>query len=286
MTAYGKLREVDDTSTNTMQGHSMLEQLQNLEIEDYGKTADRKVSETPSSESPHFGRQSTPRLSSDGNGKERSIPFEDAFPRQENPYAEYGNISSQPRKGIGSSYSVAHDISREDNSHRESGDVVTSPFHDERSSQTFPQTLKKISPPIVPGAAPWNDSVWDNYWLHKPEMVYRREPDIKPTFTISPNASIEDDSSYRNLSDDYNRPHAAQALADGLRNTTEEEIRHHGLNARELTVQVSREQATKEGFTGMTDLILKSALHRRARQNWVERRGLLARYARLMGYDP
>ena len=267
-----------------MQSPSMREQLQNLEIENV-KTIDSEIHDTQSSESPQFGRQSTSRLSSDENGKEPSALFANAFSRQGNPYVEYGNIGSPPRKGTGSSYSVAHDIAREDDSHRESGNIIASPLHDERSLQTFPQTLKKIGPPIVPGAAPWNDSVWDNYWLHNPEMVYRREPDVKSTFTISPNASIEDDNSYKNLSDDYNRPHATQALADGLRKMTEEEIRRHGPNARELTKQASREQATKAGFTGMTDLILKSALHRRARQNWVERRGLLARYARLMGYD-
>lgn len=265
-----------------MQGQSTLEQLHNNEIENYGKWADRDVSDMQPGKSPQIDRPSTPKLSHLGTGHESSDPFVERFSGQGNPFGEYGNIGSPLRKGAGSSNPVPQNILGQNNSYNETGNVVFSTSHDELASQTLPPAPKKISPPLVPGAGPWNESVWDNYWLHKPETMYRREPEQNSVITVSPKAVIEDGKQYHN----HNRLHTAQALSKGLMDVTEDERKQNGLNSRDLTVQVSRKQATKDGFTGMTDLLMKSALNRRARQDWTERSSGLSRYARLMGTDP
>ena len=279
---YGKHSEVAGTSNDTMHELSMLRQIQNHEIEnEKEKTANCGGVDTQSIKSPQVGRSSGSKLSSDRTCLAYYNPFSEPFSTQRTPCGEYGNIGSPVKKGTGSSSPVIQTTSPENYSYGESGNVVSSAHRNERCLQTPPQSLKKVSPPIVPGAAPWNDSVWDNYWLHKPEMMYRREADRNSVITMSPKANSEEDRSH----EEYNRPHTARALSDQLRKTSEDEIRSHGLNADDLTVQTSREQAMKEGFTGMTDLITKSALDRRARQNWVERSGGLTQYARLMGDD-
>ncbi len=281
MTAYGKLREAAGTSTNAIQGRSTLEQLNNLGIEDHGDTADRDVSDMQPTESAQIGRPYAPKFSHIVTGQQSLNPFAEPFSGRVNPFGDYGNIGSPLRKGAGTSNPVLQDISSQSNSHSESGNVITSTSHNEQVSQTLPQA-PKINPPLVPGAAPWNESVWDNYWLHKPETMYKREPDRNSITTVSPKAIIEDDS----LHDRHNRPHTIQALSDYYRAISEWELENHGLNPQELTVQLNQERAMKEGFTGMTDLITKSALNRRTRQNWIERSGGLFHYARRMGNDP
>ncbi len=265
-----------------MQGMSTLEQLHNIEFENYGKTADHDVSDMQPYKSTQIGRPSTPKLCHLGTGQESSDPLLERFSGQGNPFGEYGNIGSPPRKGTNSSNPVPQNVLGQDSSYNETGSVNYSTTHGKLTSQTLPQTPNKISPPLVPGAGPWNESVWDNYWLNKPESMYRREPDQKSVVIISPKAIIEDGKQYHN----HNRLHTAQALSRGLMAITEDERKQNGLNSRDLTVQVSREQATKDGFTGMTDLLTKSALNRRARQNWMERSFGLSRYAMRMGTDP
>ena len=259
----------------------MLEQLRTLRFSDYGNTAGCDISDTQSSESLQRCRASTPNFSSIGTALESSGSIADPFSSQGDSSREYGTIGTSLRNGTGFSNTTAEDISDENDPYRDPRDGVASVSNDLRFAQTSPQAAKKVSPPLVPGAAPWNDSVWDNYWLHKPETMYRREFDRNSVLTISPKASNEDDCSY----DNYDRSHTTQALSDGLRNTSEKEVRRDGLNPRELPVQVNRERAMRDGFTSMTDLITRSALNRRARQNWVGRCGELARYARLMGND-
>ena len=260
----------------------MLEQLQTLGFGGYGNTAHCDISDTHSSESPQKGRASTPNFSPIGTGLESSGSTADPLTSHGDPSQEYGTLGTPLKNGTDLHNTTAEDISCRDDPHRGPGYGAASVSNDPRFAQTLPRAAKKVSPPLVPGAAPWNDSVWDNYWLHKPETMYGREFDRTSVMTVSPKASVDDDGSY----DNHDRSHTAQALSDELRNTSEKEIRRHGLNPRELPTQVSRQRAMRDGFTGMTDLITRSALNRRARQNWVERRGGLAHYAKLMGDDP
>ena len=264
-----------------MQEPSILEQLQALQFGDYGSTTDRDVSDTQSSESPRRGRTSTPDCSPIGTGLESSSSVADPFSSHGNPSREYGTIGNPLKIETSCSNSTAQESSHGNVPYHEPGFGVASVFNATQAVQSLHRASKKICPLLVPGAAPWNDSVWDNYWLHKPETMYRREHDQSSAITISPKAINADHS----MHNDHDRSHTTQALSDGLRDTSEKEIRRHGLNTRELPVQLNRERAINDGFTGMTDLITRSAFNRRARQNWAERRGGLAGFARLMGDD-
>lgn len=265
-----------------MQSISTLEQLHSIENENCGKTADHDVSDTEHYKRTQIGRSSTPKLCHHRTGQQSSDSFVERFSSQGNPFGEYGNIGSPPKKGTNPLNPVPQNVLGQDNPYNETESVNYPTTHGKLTSQTLPQALKNISPPLVPGAGPWNESVWDNYWLNRPESMYRRHPDQKSVLVISNKGAIVDGKQYHN----HNRLHTAQALSRGLMAITEDERAQNGLNARDLTVQVSRERATKDGFTGMTDLLTKSALNRRARQNWTDRSIGLSHYAMRMGNDP
>ena len=278
---HGTLREATNNSTSNMQENSMVERFQDVGIEESGRAADHKTSEVHLREISRIGRPSTPKLSHTQAGQGISDSYVESYPRQERAHRGYGNIGSPIRKITGSSNPIAQNLSDQNNSNGKQGHVVFSNSLTEEPSQPFFQPPKIDLPPVVQGAASWNDSVWDNHWLHRPEAAYTRQPDRNSVITVSPKASIDDANLYEN----YSRPHTVQALADHFRQVSQDEIRHNGLNSRTEAVQVYREQAINEGFAGMTDLMTKQACNRHAQRDWIERSDLMARYARLMGDD-